>query len=142
MKRYRKEAGTDAVDRLFADAASTFVISRLGIVETISALALKVRTGELTLDDYALSRKKFLGDVGQKSFRVVRLLVAHYRYAEQLVDRHAPTRRFRTLDALQLSTAAELRRQGHADAFVCADQPLCDVAASEGLAVLNPLTQP
>lgn len=139
VKRYRTEAGTDAVDTLFADAASTFVISRLGIVETISALALKVRSGELSMDDYALTRKKFLGDVAQRNFTVVRLLVAHYRNAERLIDRHAPTQRFRTLDALQLSTASELRRQGRIDAFVCADQPLCEVAASEGLTVVNPL---
>lgn len=142
VKRYRTEPGTNAVDRLFADAGATFVISRLGIVETVSALALKVRAGELSLDDYTVCRKKFLGEVGHGNFSIARLLVAHYRYAERLVDRHAPSHRFRTLDALQLSTACELHRQGRIDTLVCADQALCEVAALEGLTVFNPLAVP
>ncbi|MCI0333461.1 MAG: type II toxin-antitoxin system VapC family toxin [Planctomycetes bacterium] len=142
VKRYRAEQGTDVVDRLFADAGSTFVISRLGIVETVSALALKVRAGELSLDDYAVSRKKFLGEIGRTNFSIVRLLVAHCRNAERLIDRYSPSQRFRTLDALQLSTASDLRQQGRIDTFVCADEPLCEVASQEGLAVLNPLALP
>ena len=82
VKRYRSEPGTDAVDALFADAGSSFVISRLGIIETVSALAIKVRMGELPLADFILTRKKFLGDVSQGSLKVVRLLVSHYRDAE------------------------------------------------------------
>jgi predicted nucleic acid-binding protein len=142
VKRYRAEQGTDVIDGLFADAGSTFVISRLGIVEAISALALKVRSGELSPDDYALTRKKFLGEVGRGNFTIVRMLVEHYRSAERLINRYSPSRRFRTLDALQLSTASDLKQQGRIDTFVCADQPLCEVASLEGLAVLNPLARP
>ena len=142
VKRYRAERGTDVVDRLFAEPGSTFVISRLGIAETVSALALKVRAGELLHDDYVLCRKKFLGDVGAENFSIVRLLVGHYRLAERLIDRYAPTRRFRTLDALQLSTASELRQQGRIDTFVCADLVLCEIAGLEGLNIVNPLAVP
>jgi hypothetical protein len=124
VKRYRTEQGTDVVDGLFAEPRSIVVISRLGIVETVSALALKMRVGELSPEDYAISRRKFLGEVGHGNFNIVRLLVAHYRQAERLIDRYSPTRRFRTLDALQLSTAFDLHQQGRIDTFVCANAQL------------------
>lgn len=142
VKRYRIEQGSDAVDRLFGAPDSKFVISRLGITETISAFALKVRAGELSLEDYAVCRKKFLGEVGHGLLGIVQLLTGHYRLAEQLIDRHAPARRFRTLDALQLSTAVTLHQQGRVDTLVSADAPLCEVALLEGLNVLNPLAIP
>jgi predicted nucleic acid-binding protein len=37
VKRYHEEQGTDAIDALFAVADSSFVISRLGIVEMVLA---------------------------------------------------------------------------------------------------------
>jgi hypothetical protein len=139
LKRYQSEQGTRFIDELFADAASSFFISRLGVIETTSALALKVRTGELPLDDYIVIRKKFLGDVLKGNLKVVRPLVRHYRNAEQLVHRYAPSHRFRTLDALQLSVALDLHWQGRIETFVCADVPLCEIASLEGLSTLNPL---
>jgi len=39
VKRYRSEDGTDVVDRIFADSASVVIISRLALIEAISALA-------------------------------------------------------------------------------------------------------
>jgi hypothetical protein len=51
-------------------------------------------------------------------------------------------RRFRTLDALQLSVGLHLDQQGRIDTFVCADQALCEIAALENLMTLNPLTTP
>jgi predicted nucleic acid-binding protein len=139
VKRYQPEQGTDVVDDLFADDTSSFLISRLAIVETISALALKVRSGDLPLANYTVARKSFLGDVSQRKLNVVRMLVRHYRTAERLIDRHGLSRRFRTLDALQLSVALDLHSRGLAEAFVCADVVLCALAEVEGLAALNPL---
>jgi predicted nucleic acid-binding protein len=139
VKRYHQEQGTPAVDRLFAEGAS-IVISRLGIVETVSALALKIRTGELEIDDYTVTRKKFLGDVSERKLNAVRLLVPHFRHAERLIDRHGKSRRLRTLDALQLSVALDLHQHARIETFVCADQPVCEIAAMEGLTTLNPLS--
>jgi uncharacterized protein len=142
VKRYRLEPGTDAIDKLLLAPDSKIVISRLGITEAVSAFALKVRSGELSLEDYVVCRKKFLGEVGRGLLSVVQLLVSHYRMAEHLIDRHAPTRRFRTLDALQLSTAISLHQQGRIDTFVSADAPLCEIASLEGIEVFNPLANP
>ena len=51
VKRYHGEAGTDAIDRIFAQSLAELVISRLALVEVTSALAFKVRTGELQSTD-------------------------------------------------------------------------------------------
>jgi hypothetical protein len=142
VKRYRFEPGTEVVDRLFRDADSSFAISRLGVIETISALALKVRLNELPLGDYVIARKRFLGDVSEHTLLVARLLVGHYRNAERLIDQHGTERRLRTLDALQLSIALDLHQHGRIEIFVCADAILCEIAAIHGVATLNPLTTP
>ncbi len=142
VKRYRAEDGTDRIDALFADSSSAFLISPLGLVEAISAFALQVRAGHLQHSDYIVARKKLLGDIADGTVKAVRLLAAHYRHAERLLDRHAPSHRFRTLDALQLSVALDLRQGGRVGAFVCADHSLCEIAALERLDVINPLLGP
>ena len=44
----------------------------------------------------------------------------------------------RTLDALQLAAAIDLKRLDQVEVFVAADQRLLEIAAREGLKVLNP----
>ena len=46
VKHYHAEAGTVAVDRIIGGAGVELLIARLTLVETISAFAIKVRTGE------------------------------------------------------------------------------------------------
>lgn len=127
------------MDRLFDDPRSVLVVLRLGLVELLSALAMKVCTGELSVDAHDQARKRFLGEVKSRRLLIVRLLVGHYRNAKGLIGRHAQSRRLRTLDALQLGVALDLNEQGRIDTFVTADQPLCEVASQERLATLNPL---
>jgi uncharacterized protein len=139
VKRYHVEEGTSEVDRRFDDPQHDLIVSRLGFVEILSAFATKVRMGVLSHDAYDAARKRFLGDVKSRRLSVMRLLAAHYRDAERLIDRNAKSRRLRTLDALQLSAALDLQHQGRIDTFVCADQALCEIAEAEGLATMNPL---
>jgi predicted nucleic acid-binding protein len=115
-KLYRSELGSAFIDRIFSEPASQHLISRLTIVEMESVLALKVRTGEI--DQQAV--------------------LDHFRSARQLLIKHGATEALRSLDALQLSIAIELRRAGLVAVFVAADQKLCRVAALEGFAVTNP----
>lgn len=139
VKRYHVEEGAEVVEGLFAEPGSSFVISRLGVTETLSAFALKVRTGQLSSDDYAVCRQKFLGEIGRRFLNVARLTVGNHRLADQLIHRYAPAHPFRTLDALQLSVALELHQQGRIEAFVSADASLSAIARLEGLKVLKPL---
>lgn len=138
VKRYHVERGTSSVDALCSDKDVTLVISRLALVELASALALKVRTGELSSIDYLHAHKRFLADLAMKAFLVPRFLVAHFRDAEKMVHTHSTTRRLRTLDAIQLATAKHLMSQGRMDVFVTADATLLSIAADEGLQTLNP----
>jgi predicted nucleic acid-binding protein len=48
------------------------------------------------------------------------------------------TRQVRTLDAIQLAVALQTNLATPVDRFVCADRRLCEVAALEGLAVIDP----
>ena len=63
----------------------------------------------------------------------------HQRAAEKLIATHAPTKRLRTLDALQLAMALELNAAEHIDKFVLADHYLAEIAGLERLSVINPV---
>ena len=137
-KHYHAEMGTPKVDLLLADAASRHFISRLTVVEIQSVFAKKVRTGALSLADFQLLSRRFLADVRRRRFLVVRVTAAHFHGAERLIRRLAPAHNLRTLDALQLAVALDLRAQGLVSQFVSADNSLCSLAAAEGLSVINP----
>jgi len=136
-KHYHPEVGTPKVDELLGVLTDTHAISRFTVVEMHSVFAKKVRTGALTLREYNKVTRRFRGDVSAKRVRVIRSLVTHFQLAEQLIRRHATTKNLRTLDALQLAVAMRFNAVNPVQ-FVCADQPLCVIAASEGLKVINP----
>ena len=68
----------------------------------------------------------------------MRMLNAHVTTAGDLIGTHGLVRQLRALDAIQLAVALRVHRATPIDHFVCADQRLCNVAALEGLAVINP----
>jgi hypothetical protein len=88
---------------ILAEPDSTHLISRLGLVEAASAFALKVREGQIPVSDFSAYRKRLLADVRNRTINVVRVRVAHFRQADQLLQRHGMTVKLRTLDSLQLS---------------------------------------
>lgn len=137
-KHYHQEVGTPKVDHLLARPGVRHFLSRLPVVELQSVFAKKVRTGVLALADFQLLCRRFLADVRQRKFQVVRITAAHFHAAERLLRRVAPVQNLRTLDALQLAVALDLQGQNLISPFICADQSLCAVATAEGLAVLNP----
>jgi predicted nucleic acid-binding protein len=139
-KAYRHETGTQKVMTLLAEPGSQHWISSLTVVEFQSVFAQKVRASELTLAEYQLLRRKFGGEIRAKRLIVKGLLRRHQRAAERLIATHGPTKRLRTLDALQLAMALELKSLGTIDEFVVADEQLVQVAGLEGLSVINPNT--
>jgi predicted nucleic acid-binding protein len=139
VKRYHPEAGTPVIDQVFSEAGAEIIISRLVLVEIVSALALKVRSGAITASQFEQYRRQVHRDVRNKTMRVARMLVRHFQLADELLRRHATTHRLRTLDALQLAVAIDLQSRGLRATFVCADDVLCTLAENEGLAVLNPV---
>ena len=138
-KHYHVELGSAVIDGLWNDAARSLYISRLSALEIVSVFARKVRTGLITAADFDVLRRRFAADLTKtKRLLGVRLLVAHFQEGDRLIRAHGLSRSLRTLDALQLAVALDLRRKNVVQRFVCADRDLLTVAAAEGLATLDP----
>jgi uncharacterized protein len=138
VKHYHAEKGTDAVDRVMGEAGAELLIARLTLVETISVFAIKVRTGEFNAVEFARLRALFATHVARRRYQVFRMLNFHFDHARDLIANHGLDRQIRTLDSLQLSVALHVHAALPIDRFICADKRLCDIAALEGLAVLDP----
>jgi uncharacterized protein len=140
VKYYHAEDGTQEVTRLLEEPAARHYISRLSLVETVSAFAVKCRMRHIDEREFDGIRRRFSHDIGRGRFRMLPVTAARYQDAAQLIARHVQ-RKLRTLDALQLAVALALAHRGMIDRFVCADQRLCEVAMAEGLIVINPSRQ-
>jgi predicted nucleic acid-binding protein len=137
-KRYHNEDGSEYVDRIFEHIGSRSLISHLSIVEFESVLAIKTRTGEIDRQALEIIRRRFRADLAQQ-----RLLVApsvhdrHFHLARKLLLQYGISEGLRTLDALQLAIAIDLRDIGRIEVFVAADQRLCRIASMAGCAAVN-----
>ena len=138
VKYYRREEGSDFMERLFAAAADQRVISRLTMVEMESALATRVRTGEIDRGTAFVARRRLESDLGRGHLRMAAGSDLHFGTARLLVTKHGTERSLRTLDALQLAVAVRLKQEGFAPVFVAADVRLCAVAELEGFRVTTP----
>ena len=138
-KLYHKEAGSEYVDRILREPGSRSLLSRLSIVELESVIAIKVRTGEIGPRDVDTARRCLRADLSQQ-----RLLIGppvqtyHYQTARNLLVRYGATEGLRTLDALQLAIALDLRQFGLITVIVAADQRLCRIASLAGCPAVNP----
>lgn len=130
------------MERIIRDGSNQILISRLTVVELPSVFAIKVRTKVITREDSGLLLRQFREDVVSGKFRVFGLRETELRAAERLIEKYAHDLRLRALDAIQITVALALRSQNSVGQFVAADKVLCDVAAMEGFAVLNPESQP
>ncbi len=125
IKHYHTEIGTAMVDSILGEVNATHFISRLSGVEVSSAFAKKVRTLEITAANFQQLHQRFLADMTNQQYRVVRLLVRHFQTA--LIQKHGLTRSIRTLDAIQLAVAIDMEDRHGIDRFVCADTNLCEI---------------
>jgi uncharacterized protein len=113
VKYYHPEAGSSQVIAIADDPDNTLFISRIGFVEIHSALARKVRTGEIREATFQQSLRRFYADLRGRKFRLIRSSPFHERQAIRLLVRRGPTLPLRTLDALQLSAALWLNIRLH-----------------------------
>src|SRR5580704_11232828 len=138
VKRYHNEDGTEQVRAIFISAENLVRISTLGAVEIHSAFAIKVRSGQLTRAAAQILTEGALADLASGRIKPYSVTSRHFADAEHMVRQFAFDYRLRSLDAIQLSVALDLRSQGLADSIVTADRAVQDVASLVGLAVLNP----
>jgi predicted nucleic acid-binding protein len=141
VKRYHIETGTPIVDSIFA-SGDAVQVSRLAVVELTSALALKVRTSEISAGQMSLALQRFHSDVSQGTLQIMRILARHYRDSERLLVSYGTKQQLRTLDALQLAVALDLWTAKQTDQFVCADFAMMDIAKAERLPVVNVMVTP
>jgi predicted nucleic acid-binding protein len=120
VKYYHPEDGTREVMQILEEPVSRHYISRLSLVETVSAFAVKFRMGQIDEQGFDALRRRFYHDIGQGLFRIMPVTMSRYQEATQLIERHVRSR-LRTLDALQLAVALALSQRGMIDHFVCAD---------------------
>lgn len=142
VKYYHSEVGSAAVQRIFGEIERRIIISRLAVVEVRSAFAGKFGMGAVSEPEARLSLARFKSDLVTGVIDVFALSEFHYRRAEQLIEKRWLRQRLRTLDALQLAVALDLHEQGVVEHFVAADKRLGEVAAAEGMMVINPDLSP
>lgn len=141
-KLYHWEVGSERMEALIEARRNRLIISQLSLVEIESVFATKVRTGVIDKGALAQLRGRFYADLSRGRFAVALLARRHFQGAEALVRTYAVDHALRTLDALQLAVALDLYRRGAASELVTSDKALCEVAALEGLTILNPSSGP
>jgi uncharacterized protein len=139
LKVYHPEAGTHRVEAIYQNTANRLIISRLAAVEIESAFSLRIRTGAISTEQRHRAAWKFYVYLANR-LKVVAMDDIHFSVARKLILSYGAERGLRTLDALQLAVASELRRTGLIDFLVSADSALANVAYAEGIPTINPLT--
>ena len=76
VKRYHPEPGTQVVLAMFGERGATIRVSRLALVECVSAFCVKVRSGHLTPARLTVVRKFLWGDTKRDRLLVTRVLVS------------------------------------------------------------------
>lgn len=71
VKYYHPEVGSPLVIAIADDPGNILFISRIGLVEIHSALARKVRMGELQLPAFQQSLRRFYADLRARKFRFI-----------------------------------------------------------------------
>lgn len=138
-KLYHQEAGSDHVEALIEQTGSIAVVSRLALVEIESVFAIKVRTGEMDASGHDYCRRRLRADISQQRIRVgPPIEESHFQSARRLLIRHGVQMALRTLDAVQLAIALDLKQAGLITVMVTADQRLCRVAEACGCSTINP----
>ena len=140
VKRYAPETGSAWVKSIVAPASEdTIYLGQVGVVEIAAALSRKVRTQELSQEDYEAALWLFLIDVRNEAYVIAPLSDHIVELAVGLTRRHP----LRGYDAVYLATAMTLNAALlGADlsplVFVAADTRLCEAARGEGLSTENP----
>ena len=121
------------------EPGSRCIISRLSIVEMESVLAIKLCTGEIDGQRVEIARRCLRADLSQRRLLIgPPIQASHYHTARLLLAKYGATEGLRTLDALQLAIALNLRQAGIITVLVTADQRLCRAAMLAGCPAVNP----
>ncbi len=137
VKRYHQEAGTDVVDTAFDSEDTTKLISDLGVIEFYSAFAKKVRTGEITKEDFRAAIKALATDIQRETIHLVFFGDNEKKEAAALVEEYGVSKNLRTLDAIQLAVMKRLGAEVITEVY-CADRRFIAAMEAERFSVVDP----
>lgn len=143
LKHYCKEAGSSWVTNIVSSGSGNVIyLAEITMAEFGSAVAIKHRTGTLTLLEQQEALNLFLSDC-DTNYVLVGIARPDIRQAVELTQKYI----LRGYDAVQLATALnvklQLQNRGVTDfTFVTADNNLIAAATAEGLTVENPNNHP
>jgi len=136
-KRYLAERGSSRIRRLLAGTADVFYQTFIAPIEFTSAVYRRFRDAQLTADEAALLLRAYAAH-SHEDYLLVPYSDSVMTSAARLLARHP----LRTLDAVQLAAALELRDGLPLEelplCFVASDDRLLDAARQEHLQVVNP----
>jgi len=141
VKRYHSEVGTDLVDAAFGDKEAVRIISDISVVEFYSAFAKKVRTGEITKDDFRETVREMAEDIRTGVIELAFFGDKEKNEAAALIEKYGLLRSLKTMDAMQLAVMKKLSSQGLTHIY-CADRSFSTVIGEEGFSVINPEEPP
>ncbi|WP_081427103.1 type II toxin-antitoxin system VapC family toxin [Sorangium cellulosum] len=127
------------IDALLRVSGNRFYVSTLALVEIRSALAARVRDGNLTLEGYQLVVKRFAYDISSLGkFHAEPLRQKFVDPCIQLLEEYALRQRLglRTLDCLHLRVALDLKQREPELHIVTADRAFANVACLAGVTPL------
>lgn len=134
-KLYLPESGSDAVEDALLGRRDV-IVSDLAVTELTSAIARRVRDGDLTAADARRIYQRLLRDIGAGEFRRAEITANGHREAERLLMGVGRRAALRAADALHLGMASLLGVR----VLVTFDQRMR--AAAEALGTLDVVGSP
>jgi len=133
FKRYQVEEGTEKICQIIEDKDQSVFISSITIIEVISNLKRLFEIDKITTEEqFQFQRSFFYQDIDNFGIAVLDITPADIIRADNLIMK----KYMKPVDSIQLAIALNLPVNNLS--FVCADQSLCEIAAAEGLLILNP----
>ena len=137
-KNYIAETGTAWVQSIIALPVNRIFVARITLVELVSAITRRTRSGNLT----SSAATQALADVRtdfKDLYEIIAINRRLIRHAEQAAEKHG----LRAYDAVQLAAAqqvnqAYISRGLPSVPFICADNQLNIAATVEGLSIDDP----
>jgi len=140
LKLYHHEIGSAWMEQLFNDQSVNLVISELTTIEVASALARRLRRGEISRRAYQVALDNFARDCTDR-FILIPLTSRLAERARSLVDKYGQELAIRTLDAIQLAAGLLMVQEGNELEewrLVGADAVLLNLGRQEGMLTINP----
>lgn len=137
IKRYRKEAGSEVLDKVFKLEEPGFTTCFWTILEFIVAFSARRRRGELSREAFNMLVSRLLKDVLDR-FIIIGIDDELVTSAASLAVKHALS----SADCLQLASVLSLKntleREEVRTVLLCSDKDLCKAAEEEGIEVIDP----